>query len=218
MKGIGFNFNLNSILLGFISVLFAISITIPTIMLGNQSTLIAGEQKQEDSVTIRNESYGFEITVPKSWTFKKVVQPDPDEGMMSGQASFSISTGGSEEEPENWNGLVFNSTGSSDNPQPFVSVYAHEKALQKPEEFAKLFENSIEGFQGKVINVNHTFSVGDAKGFDYTYNLFLQSRFVALYRNGQRVVIQYFFPASDQSLFEKHAPEVYEVIRSLRMK
>jgi hypothetical protein len=180
--------------------------------------LIASEPEDEDFVTIRNEEYRFEITVPKNWTYKKGIQPDPDEGMRSGEASFSMSVGGSEEEPENWNGIAFNSSGASDNPQPFVSVYAHEKPNQTPEEFAKLFESVVTMYGGRVLNMNKEFSVGDASGFDCNYNLFVQSRYVVLYQNGMRFIIHYFFPASDPTLFEKFTPEVDQVIQSLRIE
>ena len=124
-----------------------------TILIANTSPLFAGEQNQQDSVTIRNDEYQFEITVPKNWTYRKGIQPDPDEGMKSGEASFSMSVGGSEEEPENWNGIVFNSSGETDNPLPFVSVYAHEKPNQNPEEFAKLFVSVVTMYGGKVLNM-----------------------------------------------------------------
>jgi len=199
-------------------VLFAMAAFILSVVLWNASSVIAGEQKQQELVTIRNDAYGFEVTVPKGWSFKKTVQADPDKGMRTGEASFSISAGGSEEEPENWNGIVFNSTGTSDNPQPFVSIYAHKKPGQKSGEFAELFESCVTGFNGKMLSKNREFSVGDAKGFTYTYNLFIKSRYVALYRNGMRVVVHYFFPASDTTLFEKHSSEVDRVIRSLRIK
>jgi len=188
------------------------------IVLAGTSQLSAGRQVQQDSVTIQNETYQFEVTVPKNWTFRKVVQPDPDEGMRTGEASFSISIGGSDEEPENWNGIVFNSNGSSGNPQPFVSIYAHRKPDQEPEEFAELFESTVAGYGGKMLKVNKEFSVGDANGFDYNYNLFIQNRYVALYKNGIRVVIHYFFPDSDTTLFGKHASEVESVIQSLRIE
>jgi len=188
------------------------------IVLASTSLLSAGKQVQQDSVTIRNETFQFEVTIPKSWTFKKVVQTDPDEGMRTGEASFSISAGGSDEEPENWNGIVFNSTGSSDNSQPFVSIYAHRKPDQKPEEYAELFESTVAGYGGKMLRVNREFSVGNANGFDYSYNLFIQNRYVALYKNGIRVIIHYFFPDSDTTLFYKHSPEVESVIQSLRIE
>ena len=197
---------------------FIIVATLLTILLSSTSLLSAGKQVQQDSVTIRNETYRFELTFPKSWTFKKVLQSDPDEGMRTGEASFSISVGGSEEEPENWNGIIFNSTGSSDNRQPFVSIYAHRKPDQKPEEFAELFESTVAGYGGKMLRVNREFSVGDANGFDYNYNLFIQNRYVVLYKYGIRVVVHYFFPDSDTTLFGKHATEVDSVIQSLRIK
>jgi hypothetical protein len=129
-----------------------------------------------------------------------------------------MSVAGSEEEPENWNGIAFNSSGTSDNPRPLVSVYAHEKPNQNPEEFAKLFESIVTMYGGKVLNMNKEFSVGDASGFDCNYNLFVQCRYVALYKNGLRVIIQYFLPASDPALFEKYASEVDVVIKSLRIE
>jgi hypothetical protein len=197
---------------------FTIVATLVIVFLSASFPLIASEQNQQDSVTIRNDEYRFELTVPKNWTYKKGIQPDPDEGMRSGEASFSMSVGGSEEEPENWNGIAFNSSGASDNPQPFVSVYAHEKPNQTPEEFAKLFESVVTMYGGKVLNMNKEFSVSDASGFDCNYNLFVQSRYVVLYRNGMRVIIHYFFPASDPTLFEKFSPEVDQVIHSLRIE
>jgi hypothetical protein len=197
---------------------FTIVATLVSVFLSASFPLIASEQNQQDSVTIRNDEYRFELTVPKNWTYKKGIQPDPDEGMRSGEASFSMSVGGSEEEPENWNGIAFNSSGASDNPQPFVSVYAHEKPNQTPEEFAKLFESVVTMYGGKVLNMNKEFSVSDASGFDCNYNLFVQSRYVVLYRNGMRVIIHYFFPASDPTLFEKFSPEVDQVIHSLRIE
>lgn len=120
--------------------------------------------------------------------------------------------------PINWNGIVFNSSGISDNPLPFVSIYAHKKPDQNPEEFANLFESVVAGYGGKVLSMNKTFSIGDASGFDCNYNLFVQSRYVALYKDGMRVIVHYFFPASDPSDFEKYGPEIDSIIRSLRIK
>jgi hypothetical protein len=73
-------------------------------------------------------------------------------------------------------------------------------------------------YRGKVMSVNKEFSVGFAKGFDYTYNLFVQNRYVVLYRNGTRLVIHYFFPSSDTTLFRKFAPDVDKVIQSINLK
>ena len=209
---------LNLILLESFAVFFTIAATFVIVIFANTSPLIASEQNQQDSVTIRNDEYRFELTVPENWTYRKGIQPDPDEGMRSGEASFSMSVGGSEEEPENWNGIVFNSSGASDNPRPFVSVYAHEKPNQTSDEFAKLFESVVTMYGGKVLNMNNEFSVGDAGGFDCNYNLFVQCRYVAIYKNGIRIIIHYFFPASDPALFEKYAPEVDAVIQSLRIE
>ena len=218
MNGVNKKKRYNVVLLKSLTAFIKISVTVLIILPANSSMLIAGEKNQQDSVTIRNEEYQFEITVPKNWTYRKGIQPDPDEGMKSGEASFSMSVGGSEEEPENWNGIVFNSSGASDNPRPFISVYAHQKPNQNPEEFAKLFESVVTMYGGKVLNMNKEFSVGDASGFDCNYNLFVQCRYVALYKKGMRVIIQYFFPASDPTLFEKNALEVDAVIQSLRIE
>jgi hypothetical protein len=209
---------LNFFLFKSLAFLFTIAAAILIVTLVGSSPVIASEPVDKDFVTIRNEAYRFEVTVPKIWIYRKGIQPDPYEGMRSGEASFSMSVGGSEEEPENWNGIVFNSSGTSDNPQPFVSVYAHEKPNQDAEEFAKLFESVVTMYGGKVLSMNKTCSVGDARGFDCNYNLFVQSRYVALYRNGMRVIIHYFFPANDPTLFEKYAPEVDKVIQSLQIE
>lgn len=142
---------LNLILLEFFGVFFTIAVTIVIAIFANTSPLIASEQNQQDSVTIRNDKYQFEITVPKTWTYKRGIQPDPDEGMKSGEASFSM-------------------------------------------------------------------SVGDASDCDCNYNLFVQCRYVALYKNGMRVIIHYFLPASDPALFEKYALEVDAVIQALSIE
>lgn len=218
MKGGSKKNKLSFILLKSSALFFTLAATLVIALLATSSSLIASEQNQQDSVTIRNDKYQFKITVPKDWTYKKGIQPDPDEGMKSGEASFSMSVGGSEEEPENWNGIVFNSSCASDNPQPFVSIYVHKKPDQNPEEFAKLFESVVTMYGGKVLNINKGFSVGDANGFDCNYNLFVQCRYVALYRNGMRIIIHYFFPSSDPTLFDKYAPEVDAVIQSLSIE
>ena len=83
---------------------------------------------------------------------------------------------------------------TSDNPQPFVSVYTHEKPNQTPEEFAKLFESVVTMYGGKVLNMNNEFSVGDASGFDCNYNLFVHCRYVALYKNGMTCYHSLLFP------------------------
>ena len=184
----------------------------------NASQLMENNPIQQESVTIQNEAYRFKLTVPKSWSFRKIVQQDPYEEMKSGLYSSSISVGEDQKVPENWNGFKLISTDTSDNPQPFVIIYGHKVSDQNPEEFAKLFKESLAGFGGKNLNANWDFSVGDAKGFDCTYGLAAKVRYTALYQNGIRVVIMYFFPASDPSLFEKYAPEVDSVIRSLRIK
>jgi hypothetical protein len=200
------------------SILISILAIFLTIYFSVNLPICAEEDKPQELVTIRNEKYQFEVTVPKTWTYTKVEQADPEEGMKTGQASFSITVGRSQEESENWNGLAFNSSSLSDNPQPFVSIYSHKKSDKNPIEFAKLFESTIGKYRAKVMSVNHEFSVGDAIGFDYKYTLFVQSRYTALYRNGTRVVIHYFFPSNDTTLFGKFAPEVDKVIKSLKIK
>ncbi len=208
---------LNLILLDSLGVFFTIAATILIVLLANTSPLIAGEKKQQDSVTIKNEEYRFEVTVPKSWSFRKIVQQDPYEEMKSGLYSSSIST--DEKEPENWNGFKLITTDTSENnPQPFLIVYGHNVPDQNRQEFTKLFEKSISGFSGKDLSANWNFSVGDAKGFDCTYGLGAKVRYTVLYGDGIRVVFMYFFPSSDQTDFDKYAPEVDQVIKSLRIE
>ncbi len=179
---------------------------------------MAGEKNQQDSVTIRNEEYRFEVTVPESWSFRKIVQQDPYQEMESGLYSSSISVGEDQEEPESWNGFKLISTDTSDNPQPFLIIYGHKVSDQNREEFSKLFEKSISGFSGNGLRANRDFSAGDAKGFNYTYGLGAKVRYTALYKNGIRVVIMYYFPSSDPTDFDKYAPEVDAVIQSLHIE
>ena len=208
---------LDLILLKSHAVFFMIIVAVLINVFANASPLIAREKSPQDSVTIRNEEYRFEITVPKSWSFKKIVQQDPYEEMKSGLYSSSIST--DEKEPENWNGFKLISTDTSDNnPQPFLIIYGHKVSDQNREEFAALFQKSLSRFSGKELNANWDFSVGDAKGFDCTYGLGAKVRYAALYGNGIRVVIMYYFPSSDPTDFDKYAPEVDAVIRSLRIE
>jgi len=199
-----------------LTVLSTIAATIIIFVLVSSSSLIAGENNQHDSVTIRNEAYRFEVTVLESWSFKKIVQQDPYEEMKTGLYSSSIST--DEKEPENWNGFKLISTDTSDNnPQPFLIIYGHKASDQNREEFAKLFKKSISKFSGKELSANWDFLVGDAKGFDCTYGLGAKVRYTALYWNEIRVVIMYYFPSNDPTDFDKYAPEVDAVINSLRI-
>lgn len=166
------------------------------------------------TVTIRNEAYGYEVTVPKSWSVRKIVQEDPDKAMKSREFSFSITTGPEGEEPKNWNGLSFNNEGGdADAPPPVVTVYAHEKPGQTPAEFAKLIESTIEIWGGKMLKSEKT-----ASGLDYTYDLFTKNRFVVRYDNGKRYVVQYMVPSLDRTIFDKYAPEVDAVVKSLRTR
>jgi hypothetical protein len=196
---------------------FIVAEIILIIILANASPLIAGQQNQQDSVTIKNEEYRFEVTTPNSWSFRKIVQLDPYEEMKSGLYSSSIST--DEKEPENWNGFKLISTDTLDNnPQPFLIIYAHKVPEQNREEFAKLFKRTLSSFSGEGLKANWEFSVGNAKGFDCTYGLGAKVRYTALYGNGIRVVIMYYFPSSDPTDFDKYAPEVDSVIRTLRIE
>lgn len=170
-----------------------------------------------ETVTIRNELHGFEITVPKAWSARRVVQQDPDQGFESGQFSFSISTS-DEPEPKEWNGVVFNSTGYSDAPLPFVSVYAHRKPEQNPQDLSAMVEKSVGMFRGKILESNSEFRVKDAKGIDLTYDLFTKNRFVALYAGGTRVIVHYFLPSADKTLFDQYAKVVDAVVQSLRFR
>lgn len=174
------------------------------------------DQKQQEMVTIRNEDLHFEVSVPKSWSFGKIVQPDPYEEMKSGTYGSSIFVGEGEKEPENWNGFRLISTDTSNNPQPFVIIYGHKVSDQNPEEFATFFKRTLSRFSGEELSADWAFSVGNAKGFDCTYGLGAKVRYTALYRDGIRVVIMYYFPSSDPTDFVKYAPEVEKVIRSLR--
>ena len=63
MKVLDNRVRLNLILLESLAVFFTIA---AIILIANTSPLFAGEQNQQDSVTIRNDEYRFEITVPKS--------------------------------------------------------------------------------------------------------------------------------------------------------
>ncbi|HAM11581.1 MAG: hypothetical protein A2X05_15495 [Bacteroidetes bacterium GWE2_41_25] len=189
-----------------------------TIAQNDEKPLTAIEQKQSEHVTIRNEAFRFEITAPKSWSFSKIVQQDPYEEMKSGKYSSSVSTGEEDKVPENWNGFRLNSIGSSIDSSPFLIIYAHKVEDQKPEDFAKIFELSLTRFGIKDLKLNRNFSVGDATGFDCIYDLGIRVRYTALYKNGIRVVIHYYFPSNDPTLFERYATEVDKVIRSLRIK
>ena len=218
MNGANKKKKLNLVLLESLAVFFTIAATIVIVLLASESPLIAGEQNQQDSATIRNEEYRFEVTAPKSWSFKKIVQQDPYEEMKSGLYSSSISVGEGDKEPENWNGFKLISTDTSNNPQPFLIIYGHKVSDQNREEFTSLFKKFLSRFSGKELDANWEFSVGDAKGFDCTYGLGAKVRYTALYRDGIRVVIMYYFPSSDPMDFDKYAPEVDAVIKSLRIE
>jgi hypothetical protein len=207
----------NLVLLKSLIAFFKVSVTVLIILPANSSMLIAAEQNQQDSVTIRNDEYRFEVTIPENWSFRKIVQQDPYEEMKSGLYSSSITT--DEKEPENWNGFKLITTDTSDNkPQPFLIIYAHKAPEQNREEFATLFKRTLSSFSGEGLSANWDFSVGEAKGFDCTYGLGAKVRYTALYGNGIRVVIMYYFPSSDPTDFDKYAPEVDAVIRSLRIE
>ena len=67
--------------------------------------------------------------------------------------------------------------------------------------------------------MNQKYSVADANGFDSYYTLGLKSRFVALYKNGIRVIVYTIqFPQNDTTLYEKNALEIDKVIKSIRIK
>jgi uncharacterized protein (TIGR02145 family) len=171
----------------------------------------ASAQKPQVPVTVRNEQYRFEVTIPSGWTVRKGEKPDPDEGMKSGSPSFAMNGGDSQGEPKGWNGLASNS--------PYITIFANEKPDQKPEEYAKLLESTITGFHGNIENINRTFSVADANGFDCHFTIGLKSRLVALYSKGIRVVFYTIqFPQNDTTLYEKNAAEIDKVIQSLRIK
>jgi len=216
MKSLNKKNRLNLILLESLAVLFTIAVTIVILVRAGSSTLIASEPGDKDLVTIRNDAYRFEVSIPKNWSFRKIVQQDPYEEMKSGVYSSSIST--DEKEPENWNGFKLISTDTSDNPQPFLIIYGHKVSDENREEFATLFKKTLSSFSGEGLKANWEFSVGDAKGFDCTYGLGAKVRYTALYRDGIRVVIMYYFPSSDPTDFDKYAPEVDAVIQSLRIK
>jgi uncharacterized protein (TIGR02145 family) len=176
------------------------------------------EHKHPELITFRNEAFRFELSAQAGWSFSKILQQDPYEEMKSGKYSTSaVSTGEGNTIPENWNGFRLSSTGPLYDDCPFLIIYAHKVADQKPEDFAKLFEQSLTRFGIKDLNLNRNFSVGDAIGFDCIYNLGIKVRYAALYRNGIRVVIHYYFPSNDPSLFDKYAPEIDKIIKSLRI-
>jgi uncharacterized protein (TIGR02145 family) len=169
------------------------------------------EQKPLEPITVRNEQYRFEVTLPSDWAVRKGVKPDPDEGMKNGSPNFAMAGGDSQGDPKGWNGLASNS--------PYITIFASEKPDQKPEEFAKLLESTITGFHGNIENINRTFSVADAHGFDCHFTIGLKSRLVALYSKGIRVVFYTIqFPQNDTTLYEKNATVIDKVIQSLRIK
>jgi uncharacterized protein (TIGR02145 family) len=174
--------------------------------------------KQVALVSLKNEVFKFEIAARGDWSFSKIVQQDPFEEFRTGRYGSSISTGAGENVPENWNGFRLSSTGPLYDACPFLIIYGHKVGDQKPEDFAKLFERSLTNFGAKDIILNRDYSVGDAIGFDCIYNLGVKVRYTVLYRNGTRVVVQYFFPSNDPTQFEKYAPEIDKVIRSIVIK
>lgn len=219
MNGANKKNRLNLIQVESLAVFFMITVTILINVFANASPLIAREKNPQDSVTIRNEAYRFEVTAPKSWSFKKIVQQDPYEEMKSGAYNSSISVGEVEKKPEHWNGFKLISTDTSDNgPQPFLIIYGHKVTDENREEFATIFKKTLSRFSGEGLKENWDFSVGDAKGFDCTYGLGAKVRYTVLYGNGIRVVMMYYFPSSDPADFEQYAPEVDTVIQSLRIE
>jgi uncharacterized protein (TIGR02145 family) len=176
------------------------------------------EGETQKSVTIRNDMLRFEVTVPGSWSFSKIVQQDPYEEMKSGSYSSSLSTGDGDKVPENWNGFRLSNTGPSYDASPALFIYGHKVGDQKPEDFSILFERSLTNFGVKDITINRNFSVGDAIGFDCIYNLGVRVRYTALYSKETRVVIQYFFPSNDPAQFDKYAHEIDKIIRSIIIK
>ena len=88
MKVLDNRSSLNLILLKSLALFITITATIIIVLLATSSPIIAKEKNLQDSVTIRNDEYRFEITVPQNWTYRKGIQPDPDEGMRSGEVSF----------------------------------------------------------------------------------------------------------------------------------
>ncbi len=201
----------------FLSVLFSLitGIIIPHSRIS--SSTVSDCQAGQEKKTIRNEAYRFEITVPENWTFEKIVQQDPYEEMKTGLYTSTNFIDKEQEMTETWNGFKLISTDTTNDPQPFLIIYGHEVSDQKPEEFAALFKESPAGSDGNGLEANWNFSVGDAKGFDCTYGLFTRVRYSVLYSSGIRVIIMYFFPSADASLFYKHSSEVDEVIKSLRI-
>jgi len=181
------------------------------------SKAVANPSKPKESVTIRNESFRFEISAPAGWLFSKIVQQDPYEEMKSGSYSSSDS-GEGDKVPDNWNGFRLSSTDASEGPQPFLMIYGHEVSDQNREEFATLFKRFTSRFKGDALSANWAFSVGDAKGFDCTYGLGAKVRYTVLYRDGIRVVSMYYFPSSDPTDFDKYAPDVDNIIRSIQIK
>lgn len=178
------------------------------------ATVVLSAAASAGTITIRNDAYGFEVTVPDSWTSRKTVQEDPDEAMQSGKFSFSIDTEQSGPEPKNWNAIEFNNEGSSaDEPPPVVLVSAHRKPGQKPEAFAQMIEDTVRMWGGKMLAKTKT-----ASGFDYTYHLFTNVRVVVRYENGVRYAVQYMVPSTDPKVFEKHAAAVDAVVKSLRTR
>ena len=195
-----------------------VSITSDAISQKNVNQKVAGNHSPQQPVTIRNEALKFEVTTPGSWSFSKIVQQDPYAEMKSGEYSSSLTTGDVKKLPENWNGFRLITTDESNDPQPFLIIYGHKVGDQKPDEFATFFKRTLSRFSGEAVKANWAFSVGDAKGFDCTYGLGAKVRYTALYRDGTRVVIMYFFPSTDPTLFDKYAPEVDKVIKSLLIK
>lgn len=176
------------------------------------------EPIKAELVSLRNEPFKFEIAARGDWSFSKIVQQDPYEEFKTGRYGTSISAGESENVPENFNGFRLSNTGPLYDACPFLIIYAHKVGDQKPEDFSKLFERSLTSFGAKVISLNKNYSVGDAIGFDCIYNLGVKVRYTVLYRNGTRVVVQYFFPSNDPVQFDNYAPEIDKIIMSLNIK
>ncbi len=179
-------------------------------------SIIPGNCIQETTVSMHNEEYRFEVTVPANWVFEETEQQDPYEEMRTGSYS---STGSSDEkQPENRNCFKLISTDTSDNnPQPYFIIYAHKVSDQNREGFRALFEESLTEMGVNGLEINRNFSAGNAEGFDCTYGLSAKVRYSVLYHSGIRVVFMYFFPSGDASLFYRHSSEIDAIIHSLRI-
>lgn len=150
---------------------------------------------QTGLVTVRNDSPGFEVAAPVTWTRLRTGADDPAAVVKKGALPFAVAPGNEVEDVSlPWNAVVFNAADpfAGPPPGPYVDLVVHRRTEAEVGDFAAALERLMaETFRTPFVRVNRQFKTAGGTGFDYAHVFAGRSmRWVILFGNGKQAVLK----------------------------